>query len=174
MGRVTHQTARLSRGRHRSPDEGVCAIELVSLLVGGPFTDRCGSVCPAIAAFVRGYNDHIDDRRRQGLLRIAPLLVDTRAGDVVAAARGASCLAFAHDDAALRRIVLGPPAYAFEDPVYDVEVAGHHAARRARLFAGWHERTLGFVEGLAAGPHQPGASVRPPLAAGDRPVEAGV
>ena len=173
MSRVTHQTARLSRGRHRSPSEGVCAIELVSMLVGGPFSDRCRSVCPAIAAFVRGYNDHIDDRRRQSLVGLAPLLADSAANDAVAEDRARRCLAFVRDEeSALRRVILGPPPYSFDDPVFDVEVAGRHAALRARRFGGWHERTLDFIRDLAEGGEPPPAPA--PLPAGDGLVEAAV
>lgn len=47
---ASHQTARLSAGKHRSPQDGVCVMELASMLAGGPFT---AAVSPMIAAFLR-------------------------------------------------------------------------------------------------------------------------
>jgi len=45
MGPVTHQTIRLSRGKHSSPEEGACVMELASMLAGEPFSDHpCRSV----------------------------------------------------------------------------------------------------------------------------------
>ena len=61
---TSHQTVRLSRGRHLSPHQGVCAMELASMLAGETFTDRPAAVCPVIAGFVRAYNDAADRRRR--------------------------------------------------------------------------------------------------------------
>ena len=53
---VSHQTVRLSAGRHSSPAEGVCVMELASMLAHEPFSDQQRSVCPVIAAFLRAYN----------------------------------------------------------------------------------------------------------------------
>ena len=64
---VSHQTVRLSPGRHGRPEDGVCVMELASMLAGERFSDRPRSVCPVIAAFLRSYNDQVDDRRRQDL-----------------------------------------------------------------------------------------------------------
>ncbi len=73
----TFQTMRLSRGKHSSPRYGACAMELASMLAGEPFSDRPRSVSPAISAFMRGYNDLLDDRRRQDLLRYVSDVVGT-------------------------------------------------------------------------------------------------
>jgi hypothetical protein len=73
-----HQTVRLSPGRHRSADDGACVMELASMLAGEPFSDRPHSVCPIIAAFLRTYNDGIDDERRRDLYRFASEAVGTR------------------------------------------------------------------------------------------------
>jgi hypothetical protein len=75
---VSFQTIRLAAGKHASPAEGACVMELASMLAGEPFSDRPASVSPAIAAFLRAYNDAIDDRRRQDLYEIAALVVGTR------------------------------------------------------------------------------------------------
>ena len=71
MSPASHQTVRLSQGKHRDPDHGACVMELASMLAGEPFSDRPRCVDPVIAAFLRTYNDGIDDRRRQDLYPLA-------------------------------------------------------------------------------------------------------
>jgi hypothetical protein len=92
MTQASHQTSRLSRGKHRDPDHGVCVMELASMLAGEPFTDQPRSVCPVIAGFLRSYNDGIGDKPRQELYRFASLAVGTRAGEDVFERRQAMCL----------------------------------------------------------------------------------
>jgi len=75
MTPVTHQTVKLSKGRHDSPDEGACVMELASMLAGEPFSDHPASVCPVIGSCLRAYNDWIDDDRRQDLYRYAAKVV---------------------------------------------------------------------------------------------------
>ncbi len=77
MSEPTFQTMRLSRGKHSSPAHGACAMELASMLAGAPFSDRPRSVSPAIASFMRGYNDLLEDARRQELLPYASSVVGT-------------------------------------------------------------------------------------------------
>jgi hypothetical protein len=79
MGPVTHQTIRLSKGKHTSKDHGACVMELASMLAGEPFSDHPSSVCPVIGSVLRAYNDSIDDTRRQDLYAYAAKVVDTRA-----------------------------------------------------------------------------------------------
>jgi len=74
----SHQTVRLSPGRHESPADGVCVMELASMLAGERFTDHPRSVDPVLAAFLREYNDRTDDRRRQDLYALASTVVGTR------------------------------------------------------------------------------------------------
>ena len=75
----SHQTVRLARGGHDSPDGGgVCAMELASMLAGERFTDHPLAVSPVLAAFVRGYNDGVDDARRQSLIPLAAECCGTR------------------------------------------------------------------------------------------------
>jgi hypothetical protein len=87
MGAVSHQTIKLSRGKHQSPDQGACVMELASMLAGEPFGDHPESVCPVIGSFMRAYNDSIDDGRRQDLYGYASKVVGSRAGDQVQQAR---------------------------------------------------------------------------------------
>jgi hypothetical protein len=77
MRPVSHQTARLSAGRHTGPEDGVCVLELASMLAGEPFTDRPRSVSPCVASLLRGLNDGLDDERRQALKRFAATSVGT-------------------------------------------------------------------------------------------------
>ena len=84
---ATHQTVRLSRGRHSSPERGACVMELASMLDTGPFTDHPRSVCPVVAAFLRNYNDWVDDGRRQDLYAYAAKAVGSRTSRAVEEAR---------------------------------------------------------------------------------------
>jgi hypothetical protein len=87
MSDPTHQTVRLSRGKHSSPRRGACVMELASMLAGEPFSDRPECVSPVIGAFLRVYNDSIDDCRRQDLYAYAAEAVGSRACSGVEQAR---------------------------------------------------------------------------------------
>ena len=77
MHSPNHQTVELTRGRHSSPEHGVCVMELASMLAGEPFSDHPRSVSPTIAAVLRGYNDMLDDDRRRDLYAYAAEVVGT-------------------------------------------------------------------------------------------------
>jgi hypothetical protein len=79
MSPVSHQTIKLSKGKHVSPADGACVMELASMLAGEPFSDHPASVCPVIGSFLRAYNDSTDDRRRQDLYAYAARVVGSRA-----------------------------------------------------------------------------------------------
>ncbi len=91
----SHQTVRLCRGKHSSPAQGVCVMELASMLAGEPFTDRPACADPVIGGFLRAYNDTVDRERRQDLYAVAAQVVGTAAGPAAERARAARCLAFA-------------------------------------------------------------------------------
>ncbi len=78
MGEVTHQTIRLSKGKHTSKEHGACVMELASMLADEPFSDHPAAVCPVIGSVLRAYNDSIDERRRQDLYAYAAKVVDSR------------------------------------------------------------------------------------------------
>ena len=80
---VTHQTVRLSKGKHSSPEEGACVMELASMLAGEPFSDHPASACPVIGSFLRAYNDSVGDERRQDLYAYAAEIVGSRRGAAV-------------------------------------------------------------------------------------------
>ena len=78
MSPVTYQTIKLSKGKHTSPEDGACVMELASMLAGEQFSDHPASVCPVIGSFLRAYNDSVDDDRRQDLYAYASKVVGTR------------------------------------------------------------------------------------------------
>ena len=78
MSSISHQTVRLTRGRHQGPDQGACVMELASMLAGEPFSDHPSSTCPVIGAFLRAYNDGLPDDRRQDLYEYAAKVVGTQ------------------------------------------------------------------------------------------------
>jgi hypothetical protein len=87
MSPVSYQTIKLSKGKHASPEDGACVMELASMLAGEPFTDHPASVCPVIGSFLRSYNDSVDERRRQSLYEYASKVVGSRGGQRVQEAR---------------------------------------------------------------------------------------
>ncbi len=78
MSTPSHQTVKLSKGKHSSPENGACVMELASMLAGEPFTDHPQSVCPVIGSFLRAYNDSVNDEKRQDLYAYAANVVGTR------------------------------------------------------------------------------------------------
>jgi hypothetical protein len=97
MSPVSYQTIKLSKGKHSSPDDGACVMELASMLAGEPFTDHPASVCPVIGSFLRSYNDSIDADRRQGLYEYASKVVGSRASAGVQQARAARLAQWAEE-----------------------------------------------------------------------------
>src|SRR5215210_679431 len=95
MTATPYQVVRLARGRHASPAAGVCAMELASMLAHEPFSDRSPSISPTIGAFLRTYNDGLDDERRQDLYAVAAAVVGSARGRAAERKRVNACLAFA-------------------------------------------------------------------------------
>lgn len=87
MTQASHQTIKLSKGKHASPTDGACVMELASMLAGEPFTDHPRSVSRPIGSFLRCYNDLIDDGRRQDLYVYASKAVGSAATADVEQAR---------------------------------------------------------------------------------------
>jgi len=94
MGQASFQTIRLGRGKHRSPEEGACVMELASMLGGEQFSDHPQSACPVIGSFLRSYNDSLDDDRRQDLYTYASSVVGSRASEDIQRARGERLIAW--------------------------------------------------------------------------------
>src|SRR5690242_6160352 len=165
MSAASHQTVRLARGRHATRHAGVCVMELASMLADEPFSDRPASVSPTIGAFLRTYNDGLDDDRRQDLYSVAAAIVGSTRRRAIERQRVNLCLEFAvthhgRTPASRASLALATP-----------EPAGAWAAMAA-LESGAHEEALKLVDELVAlGTRR--ARWRRSVQADDRPVYAG-
>ena len=102
-------TVRLEPGSHRSPSDGVCVVELASLLGGEKFTDRPKCVCPVIGSFLRSWNDGVGYADRQRLEPYASLVVGTGGYRRISRIRRDICLSYAGanlDHGLLRRLAV--------------------------------------------------------------------
>lgn len=163
---VTYQTVKLSRGKHHFPHEGVCVMELASMIAGEPFTDQPLSVCPVIAAFLRTYNDAIDDARRQDLYRYAAVAIGTQATWRIQQQRIVRCLAWGEQMLAsrsrLRRLLA--PVKTPRGSDLTAAAAGSYAARAiTRHTEDTHARALAFIEDLCAMTATPARGARRPV-----------
>ena len=128
MALVSYQTITLSKGKHASPQDGACVMELASMLAGEPFNDRPQSVCPVIGSFLRAYNDRIDDGRRQDLYGYAAKVVGSRASQDVQQARAERLSAWAFElrwSGWLQRLV--PARLRALVPIPRADLVGSHA-----------------------------------------------
>jgi hypothetical protein len=89
---------RLEPGSHRSPRDGVCVVELASVLGGEAFSDRPRCVCRVIGAFLRSWNDRAGYADRQRLLPYASRVVGTGGYRRVSRIRRDVCLSYAGAD----------------------------------------------------------------------------
>lgn len=160
---ANHQTVRLSKGKHASPGEGACVMELASMLAGEPFTDRPASVCPVIAGFMRAYNDRVDDERRQDLYRYAADVVGSRGAPDVEHARERRCLEWAEG---MRRQRPRPLRWMARgtngslDRRLGLDAAGTYAARSIRRHGDrTHIEALALLDELIAMGRRPRAAV---------------
>ena len=72
---------RLSSGAHTNKEDGFCIMEAVAYVAGEPWSDSPKCACPALAAFMRPWNDSLDDVNRQRLKPYIVRLVGTRDGN---------------------------------------------------------------------------------------------
>jgi hypothetical protein len=163
------QTVKLAPGRHMAPEQGVCTVELASMLAGDRFSDSPRTACAAIAAFVRGYNDAIDDVRRQDLFAIAALLVGSSSTQEQTHARMWRLISYARDLRPRRLGVLGP-RLSYEDDLVKCESAGRHVAKVARHHPDVHAEALALLETLLAEPGPEVVLPEPPAPAAPRPA----
>ena len=77
----------LDKGSHRSPDDGMCVMEAVAVVAGETFSDHPACASPVIGAFLRSWNDTLNDEDRQQLKRYVTLLPGTAASPEVEDAR---------------------------------------------------------------------------------------
>ncbi|MEA2317672.1 MAG: hypothetical protein QOD44_1861 [Solirubrobacteraceae bacterium] len=145
---ASFQTVTLARGKHTSPRSGACVMELASMLAGEPFTDRPAAVCPIVAAFLRAYNDAIDDPHRQDLYAYASAAVGTRGSWPLMRMRARLCL---EELRALRRTPLGlltsPRALPESLPAME-RLAGRVARELRRSGLEGHARALRLADDL--------------------------
>jgi hypothetical protein len=154
MAPATYQTIRLRRGKHKSPDEGACVMELASMLAGEPFSDHPVSVCPVIGAFLRRYNDASADDRRQDLYCCAAAVVGTRASEDVQRARLDRLVAWTAELRRRRRKRYWLPerwrSLAYPDVADEEIVAGRAIHEIARHGERIHVEVLALVDELIA------------------------
>lgn len=68
----------LSRGKHRSPRNGACFMEMASLLANEPWSDRPRCTHPLLAQLARLVNDHTTDAGRADLVVMIPEVIGVR------------------------------------------------------------------------------------------------
>ncbi|HKN93179.1 MAG TPA: hypothetical protein VJU60_02510 [Thermoleophilaceae bacterium] len=142
----SHQTIRLSAGRHKSASAGACVMELASMLAHEPFSDRPGTASPVIAAFLRTYNDGLDDDLRQELYPLASLIVGSAGSRGLEEARASRCLAFA--ESLGHHLPRGRAAMGMATPEASGTWAAH-AALRTGPAPEVHAQALTFARELA-------------------------
>jgi hypothetical protein len=168
----SHQTIRLSAGRHRSPSAGACVMELASMLADEPFSDRSGTVSPVIGALLRTYNDGVGDDLRQELIPVAALIVGTAGPRALESERATRCLRFARELGGV--LPRGRAALGMATP----EAAGTWAALaalRGGVDDARHARVLAMVRELVDLRRRPGRLSRllgDPAAAIERELAA--
>ena len=148
---VSYQTIKLSKGKHSSPEDGACVMELASMLAGESFTDHPVSVCPVIGSFLRAYNDSIDDSRRQALYEYASRVVGSRSAQCTQQARADRLAVWADEMYRSRRKwFLRSPFRAIErlrkPPVDAIGTYAVHAIRRHTEET--HLAVLGLIDEL--------------------------
>jgi hypothetical protein len=95
---VNLDSLRLEPGSHRSPRDGVCLLELTSILAKEEFSDRPHCVCKVIAAFLRSWNDRSSHAERQRLRPYAERVIDSRSSRTVTHRRRDICLIWSGAD----------------------------------------------------------------------------
>jgi hypothetical protein len=143
---ASHQTVRLSAGRHRNAGAGACVMELASMLAHEPFSDRPETASAVIAAFLRTYNDGLDDELRQDLYPLAALIVGSAGTRALEDERASRCLAFAETLA--YRLPSGRAAMGMATPEASGTWAAH-AALRTGPSAEVHAQALALARELA-------------------------
>jgi len=165
MTQVTHQTVKLRKGRHDSPEEGACVMELASMLGDEPFSDHPVSVCPVIGSCLRAYNDWIDDDRRQDLYSYAARVVGTRASQDVQRARAEHVTAWIGETTRRRwtRFVLVRGMFALMLWPQPDDVGSRMVQAVARRRRGSHREVLALIdELLSIGAQQRSLANTPP------------
>jgi hypothetical protein len=176
MPQVSHQTIKLSKGKHTSPEHGACVMELASMLAGERFSDHPSSVSRSIASFLRSYNDLIDDDRRQDLYGYAAKTVGTASSREIERARAELLLAWGDrmweqrtGRSLLERLKRSRAA---KERRSDPEAAGPYAVHAVPTVSDEvHAQALTLVDDLIAmAPRTKDGLVRPSCFAGAEPL----
>jgi hypothetical protein len=129
----------LDRGRHRTPGDHACVMELVSVLNGEPWSDHPRCVDPVLAAVARTVNDVVDVPARERLVALAPEMIGTSPSDRErsrAARSGTTAAALPVDEEIAARLVERCAGHALGHPLHDpslryaLEWDLRHAQRR--------------------------------------------
>src|SRR3712207_1765939 len=117
---------------------------------GEQYSDRPHCACPALTAFLRGYNDALDDELRQDLFGLASDLVGSRGCEEVTTRRGDALVALAWRYE--RRV--GPlrvgPVLNYPTRYNRYEAAGGHLGRCARTQPDCHRTVMETLAAMAA------------------------
>src|SRR5665213_2619755 len=73
----------LAANSHASIERGACAMEAASFVAGEEWSDHPKCVSPVIGAFMRSWNDSLDDKNRQRLKPYIAKILDTAASKEV-------------------------------------------------------------------------------------------
>jgi hypothetical protein len=145
MPPTSYQTVRLARGRHQSPDQGACVMELASMLSAEPFSDHPQSVCPVIGAFLRAYNDGLPDDRRQDLYDYAARVVGTVSSRRIRRERARRCLTWLASEVPGAR---APSRLSLLLAGFALSSVGRAAARASRSSRATHKSVLRLIDEL--------------------------
>ena len=121
------------------------------MLAGERFSDHPKSVSRVIAAFLRAYNDAVDDARRQDLYRCAAQVVGTRTSRAGECARLARCereLAEVHPRSRRKPARWITRALHALDPSSNMSGRFDHLARRLCISEDGHRRALALIDDL--------------------------
>ena len=126
----------LRRGKHGSPEQGMCAMELVAFLAGEKHSDQPRCVSPVIGDFVRSINDRMNDGERNRILRpVLHHVMGTRTASEDDRQRGFMCA----DWAVRVSVSILLRAVKFEEQAVQLEsvapIVDRESANKARLVA---------------------------------------
>jgi hypothetical protein len=126
--------------------------ELTSMLAGERFSDHPRCACPALTAFLRGYNDSVTKRLRQDLYALASELVGTRADESTTTMRGERLVELAWQFERKLGPVRISPAVNFQIRFDRYAGAGIHLGRCARHNPACHRAVLDLLTELCETP----------------------
>ncbi len=167
MADLPENEIELSRGSHQSPRQGLCVMELASLLAGERFSDHPASVCPVIGSVMRSYNDAISDARRQDLYPYAARILGTRSTVDVAELRRSRIVDWSREGRSPRRLPRWRARGAFPEPCR--KTAGAIAMGAIRHHNDHtHARLLALIDDLVEIGKPPDPEAAPALEAAGR------